>query len=140
MKRLQKTIKSNSLFLAMLVPAIFDMSFTLLGQDAKYWSNYKFVNEASPAWYILSIHPGMFILGSIIWFAIWYWIYKRLKSPINIMLTVGFIAGHCYGAIGWINRAARLNGLNPYTSWYLDILYFVFIGMVCGKLISSSND
>lgn len=120
----------------MFVPGSLDMLFTLLGQDVKYWTNYKLVNEASPTVFILSTHPLLFILGSILWFVIWYKIYKKLKSPINLMLTIGFIAGHSYGAISWINRIVRLNGISPYTGWYIDILYFVFLGIACGKLIS----
>lgn len=131
-----KLIKSNPLFYAMLVPAVLDMSFTLLGQDAKYWGNYKFVNEASPVWVILATHPLLFVLGSIVWFVMWYLIYKKLKFPVNLMVTIGFIAGHSYGAISWINRMIKLSGINPYNGWYIDIVYFVFLGIVCGKLIS----
>lgn len=124
------------MFWAMLIPAVLDGVFTLIGQDAKYWSNYKLVNEASPAWFILSVHPLLFVLLSVVWFVMWYLIYKKLKSPINLMMTIGFIAGHSYGAISWINRMIKLSGINPYNGWYIDIVYFVFLGLVCGKLIN----
>lgn len=135
-----KIIKSNPLFWAFFIPGAIDGTLTLLGQSPEYWQNYKLVNEGSPAYIVLATHPALFVLGGIIWFIGWYYIYKRLKEPWNIILTVAFIAGHSYGAGSWIQKIARGSGIYNYynrISWYFIVLYFVFLGVTCGLLIRS---
>lgn len=135
---MNKIIRDNPLFWAFFVPAAIDGTLTLIGQSPDYWQNYKLVNEGSPAFIILAIHPGLFITGGILWFVFWYLVYKRLKEPWNIMLTIGFIAGHAYGASSWLTKIMGESGLYGYGNrigWYLLILYFVFLDLVCGGLI-----
>ena len=134
-----KFIKSNPLYWAFFIPAAIDGIVTLLGQDTTYWSNYRSVNEGSPAWIILATHPALFILGSVIWFISWYFMYKKLKEPFNMMITIAFIAGHTWGSSSWISRF--LGNADLYSNanrlgWYALVTYFIFLGVVCGSLIN----
>ena len=81
---MEKTISKNPLFFAWFLPALTDGTVTLFGQNKNYRSNYVLVNEASPAYYFLAASPWLFILGSMLWFAFWYWLFLRLKKPINL--------------------------------------------------------
>jgi len=103
--------------------------------DAAYWISRK-VNEASPAYYFLKVSPWLFILGSIFWFAFWYWAFKKLKEQISLLLAILFIAGHSWGSTTWIFRIMRENGF--YTSgnqisvmiaWGVAVLYFFLIAL-----------
>lgn len=128
-------VKKNPLFFAFFFPAIVDGIMTLLGQDASYWSGGR-VNEASPAYYFLQISQWLFVTGAILWFIFWYWIFKKLKEPINLFLTILFIAGHSWGSTSWIWNIARRNNLYISSNqpsvifvWFLVILYFASISV-----------
>ena len=132
-------MKNKYLYWAFFIPAAIDGIVTLLGQDAIYWSNYKLVNEGSPAWIILSTHPSLFILGAIIWFVGWYFIYKKLKEPLNMMITIVFVVGHTWGSSSWIARFLANAGLYNNSNrigWYVLVVYFVLVGIICGGLIT----
>ena len=128
-----KIVKRNPLFFAFLFPAVVDGIMTLVGQNPSYWSK-RIVNEASPAYYFLKISPWLFVVGGVVWFALWYWVFKRLKEPINIFLVFLFIAGHSWGSTSWIWNIAKRNNL--YSSaeqmsvmfvWAIVIFYFAVI-------------
>lgn len=136
MKKLKKIISQNPLFYAFLFPALVDGVTTLLGQGSGYWNNSRVINEASPAYYFLLISPWLFIIGGIVWFIFWYWLFKKLREPVNLLLTFLFIAGHSWGSGGWIMKIFKQGGL--YTignqvsiifAWSLLVLYFFLIGI-----------
>ena len=130
---IKKYIASNPLFFAFLFPAVMDGTVTLVGQDASYWTN-RVVNEGSPAYYFLLTSPWLFILGGIVWFILWYAIFKKIKEPINLFLMFLFIAGYSWGSTSWLWRMMRINGMYSVnnqilvmTAWSFMIVYFMLI-------------
>lgn len=130
---MKNLISKNPLFYAFFFPALVDGVLTLLGQDSGYWTN-KIVNEASPAYYALVISPWLFGIGSILWFVFWYWVFKRLREPLNLFLMFLFIVGHSWGSSSWIWKIMKVN--NIYTpgnqisvvlAWSIVVLYFAVI-------------
>lgn len=130
-------IRKNPLFFAFLFPALVDGVTTLLGQGSQYWSGSRVVNEASPAYYFLLASPWLFIIGSFVWFIFLYWIFKKLKEPLNLFLMFLFIAGHSWGSSSWIMKMLKEAGV--YTignqpsiifAWSLLIVYFFIIASI----------
>lgn len=137
MKSINRIIKSNPLFFAFLFPAMVDGLATLLGQDSQYWSGFRAVNEASPAYYFLLASPWLFLSGSIVWFVFWYWLFKRLNEPLNLFLMFLFIAGHSWGSSSWIMKMFKQadiytlgNQPSIIFAWGLLIFYFVLIAFL----------
>lgn len=133
---MKEIIKKNPIFFAFLLPAVTDGAVTLLGQDTSYWTN-RIVNEASPAHYFLLASPWLFTIGSIFWFVFWWWIFKRLKEPINLFIMFLFIAGHSWGSTSWLWQIMKVQGIytreNQLTvimAWSIVILYFVLIASI----------
>lgn len=107
-----------------------------MGQGEKYWTSQRVVNEASPAYYVLMASPWLFIIGSIIWFIFWYFLFKRLKEPVNLFLTFLFISGHSWGSASWIMKIFKDNGVyqignqpSIIFAWSLLIIYFILIAL-----------
>lgn len=130
---ISKLIKKNPLFFAFLFPALTDGTVTLLGQDTSYWAS-RVVNEASPAYYFLLASPWLFALGSVFWFVIWYFLFKRLKEPLKLFLMFVFIAGHSWGSTSWLWQIMKRHGVyvreNQFSvmgAWFITILYFALI-------------
>lgn len=133
---MRQIISKNPLFFAWLFPALTDGIITLAGQDKSYWLNYQLANEASPAYYFLAASPWLFGLGSILWFGWWYWLFLRLKPPMNFWLMFSFIAGHSWGSTSWIFKLLKSAGVYSATNqvsvimaWFLAIGYFFLIGL-----------
>ena len=133
---MKRIISKNPLFYAFLLPALVDGIVTIVGQDALYWTS-RIVNEASPAYYFLAISPYLFILGSILWFVFWYWVFKKAKEPLNLFLTFIFISGHSWGSTSWIWKVAKdnvwyvkTNQFSVLRIWGLVLLYFGAIAIV----------
>ncbi|MBI2334348.1 hypothetical protein HYU96_00955 [Candidatus Daviesbacteria bacterium] len=131
-----KIVRDNPLFFAFLLPAFVDSVITLLGQTPQYWSQQRIVNEANPVYYFLLVSPWLYIIGSIIWFAIWYWVIKKIKEPFNIFLMFLFTIGHSWGSSTWILRFLREQGLFRYgdqlsqmIGWAIIILYFSIVAL-----------
>lgn len=133
---LRVEIKKNPLFFAFFFPALIDGIVTLIGQGSQYWTPSRVVNEASPVYYILLCSPWLFSFGSVLWFVFWYWLFKRLREPLNLFLMVLFIAGHFWGSAGWIQKILKQIGF--YTldnqpsiilSYFILILYLVLISI-----------
>ena len=110
---------------------------TILGQSHEYWQSNRVVNEASPAYYFLAASPWLFVIGSIVWFIIWYWLFKKIPDKIKLFLTLLFIAGHSWGSGSWIMRMMRENGIYLVThqpsvifAWCLLISYFALIAFI----------
>jgi len=137
-RKIKQVVKKNPLFFAFFFPALVDGMATLLGQGFQYWdSSQRIINEASPAYYFLLASPWLFVLGSFIWFIFWYWMFKRLKEPLNLFLAILFIAGHSWGSSGWLMKIFKSCGL--YTidnqpsiifAWSLLIVYFISIAAI----------
>lgn len=130
---MKEIVKRNPLFFAFLLPAVTDGTVTILGQDTSYWTG-RVVNEASPAYYFLLASPWLFALGSIFWFVSWYWIFKRLKEPLNLFLMFLFIAGHSWGSTSWVWQIMKRHGvyvkenqISVIGAWCIAILYFILI-------------
>jgi len=130
-------IKNNPLFFAFFFPALLDGVATLLGQGSQYWGGLRTVNEASLAYYFLLVSPWLFLLGSVVWFVFWYWLFEKLKEPINLFFMFLFIAGHSWGSSSWIMKMFKQAGI--YTlgnqpsiifAWGLLIIYFALIAGV----------
>lgn len=134
---MKQIIKNNPLFFAFFFPALMDGMTTFLGQGSEYWNTNREVNEASPTYYFLLASPWLFLFGSVIWFIFWYWLFKRLREPLNLFLMFLFIAGHSWGSGGWIMKMFKQNGI--YTlgnqpsiilAWSLLIVYFLLIAAI----------
>lgn len=146
---MKQIIKKNPLFFAFFFPALVDGAVTLFGQGSEYWSASRVVNEASPAYYFLLASPWLFLLGSVVWFVFWYWLFKRLREPLNLFLMFLFIAGHSWGSSGWIMKMFKQNGI--YTlgnqpsiifTWSLLVIYFILIATVatyCMRIYLTTN-
>jgi len=131
---MKKLVNRNPLFFAFFFPALVDGVMTLLGQGSEYWNASRVVNEASPAYYFLLASPWLFLLGSIMWFVSWYWLFKRLKEPLNLFLMFLFIAGHSWGSGSWIMKVFKQSGVYTFGNqlsiifaWSLLIFYFLLI-------------
>lgn len=130
----KERVKKNPLFFAFFFPALTDGIVTLLGQGSSYWSGSRSVNEASPAYYFLLASPLLFLAGSIVWFVFWYWLFKRLKEPVNLFLMFLFVAGHSWGSGSWIMKMFKEAGIyviddqvSIIFAWSLLVLYFILI-------------
>lgn len=126
-----KIFSKNPLFFAFLFPAFSDMSLTLFGQN---FSQSKTLNEASPAYYFLLVSPWVFLLGSILWFVIWYYIFLKINNSLKLFLSILFISAHSWGSASWLWKLARYNNIfdsqnqaSVMLIWSLVILYFTFI-------------
>lgn len=133
---MRQLISKNPLFFAFIFPALTDGIITLLGQDKSYWTM-RAVNEASPAYYFLLVSPWLFLLGGFIWFIFWYWLFKRLKEPLNLLIMFLFIAGHSWGSSSWIMKIFKQTGvyklgnqLSIIFTWILLIIYFMIIAVI----------
>lgn len=134
---LKKVFSKNPLFFAFFFPALIDGILTLVGQGPQYWNGPRVVNEASPAYFFLLASPWLFIFGSMVWFIFWYWLFKKLKEPVNLFLMFLFIAGHSWGSSSWIMKMFKDAGFyttgNQFSiifSYFLLILYFVLVSIV----------
>ncbi len=132
---INRLVTKNPLFFAFFFPALVDGIVTLLGQDTSYWTN-RVVNEASPAYFALFISPWLYAVGSIFWFVFWYWVFKKLKEPLNLFLMFLFIAGHSWGSSSWIWKIMKVNGIySPNNqpsiifAWSIAVLYFALIAL-----------
>ena len=141
MQRVLKVVQANPLFFVFLLPMATDLIVTLVGQGPKYWHDYSQVNEMSPGYFLLAIHPLAYVGGALLYLALCYWLVSRLKHPLNIMLAVGLAVGHTWGSYTWFNM-----WLNPPNStftisrslpqWTLMIAYFVLIAICAGAALA----
>lgn len=136
MNKIRNLIKKNPLYFVFLFPSLVDGVLTLVGQGPQYWSEQRVVNEASPAYYFLLASPWVFAIGSIVWFVFWYWIFRRLKEPINLILMFLFLAGHSWGSTSWIWNLMKRNEIyvsgnqiSAMIAWFIPLIYFFLIGL-----------
>jgi hypothetical protein len=137
-----KLFKKNPLFGVFVIPIIFDVVGTVLGQPKVYWaSRYKVFNEAVPVYPLLQIHPLVFIVFCLgIWLPITYIIVKKLKEPFNVWAAMALFAGHAYNSVNWFrhiqydmgifaakDQVSQAFGLIPMT------IYILLIGFIASK-------
>lgn len=139
-------IRRNPLFFAFLLPAVVDGFLTLFGQSKNYWQNTSLVNEASPVYVFLVLSPWLFILGSVVWFLIWYRVIKAVKEPFNFGLMFLFIAGHSWGSGSWIWKLIKEsyfyqpnNRISIMIAWGLVVFYFIVIATIAGYCLRLYN-
>lgn len=136
-------IEKNPLFWAFMLPASADFALTLAGQSKDYWLNNKLVNEASPAYIALVLSPWIYILGSIVWFLFWYFVFKKLKEPVNLCLMFLFITGNSWGSGSWIwkllkdNKVYQLDNRVSITGvWSLIVFYFIIVAIAASHCLN----
>ncbi len=130
-----KFLIKNPLFFTFFPVALIDGLITLVGQSPAYWTG-KAVNEASPAYYFLLASPLLYLLGGVIWFVLWYWIFTKLKEPFNVFVALFFIVAHSWGSSSWILHYLRdpsryniHNQLQVMEVWLVVNVYFVLVVM-----------
>jgi len=81
-----------------------DVTLTLVGQSADYWAgNYAAVNEASPTFnQLLQIHPMAFVLGDLVWAAVFVGIILLLPDTLALIISIAVTFGHTIGAATWM--------------------------------------
>lgn len=141
---LSSPLARNPLFFAFIFPLVTDTALTLAGQDPSYWSNYATANEAAPIRFLLAAHPLIFLGASLVWYLFLYWLVKRIKHPVNLMVALGFMVGHTTGSESWIVRIILTSGWleagqrsSTTLLWLTTAGYFVLVGIVGGLAISS---
>ena len=136
--------RKNPLFFAFIFPLFVDTTITLVGQDASYWRNFTMANEMAPVYYILAYSPIVFIVGSLLWYMFLYWLVKKLKEPLNLILVLSLMVGHTVGSSSWIRKILLESGIyvigdrtSTTFSWIILVGYFVLVGVIGGFAISS---
>lgn len=113
-----------------IIPAIFDLIFTLLGQPQIYWQNYKAVSEGSPGGqFLLSIHPVAFVAAFVVYLILVSMILKKWKNSYTYILGIAFFVGHAWGSSSWISI------LFHSSNWYVMIGYFIVIAVPLGTAL-----
>lgn len=141
MLRVTKVVQANPLFFAFLLPIATDGIVTLVGQGPSYWQSYRNVNEASPAYFFLAIHPLVYVGGGLLYLALCYWLVSRLRHPLNMMLAVALTVGHSWGSSTWLGLWLERAGFTATRSlillqWSLLIAYFTLVGLCAGASLA----
>lgn len=133
----------NPLFLVFILPLLTDTTLTLLGQNQTYWNNFKSANEMAPVYYLLKTHPAVFIAASLIWYIFLYWLIKKLKYPLNLIVALSLMVGHTVGSQSWIKKMLYDSGIyvigdrgSTNIAWLILVGYYVLVGTVAALSIS----
>jgi len=104
------------LMLAGLLPFCLDIALTLAGQPSTYWSGiYTARRELNPiADWILAIHPVFFMLGAVIYTALFSGAIYYSPRVIAWWLSIGLFLAHIGGARTW---PPRLTSWEFYSMW-----------------------
>ena len=137
-------IRKNPLFFVFIFPIVLDTTLTLIGQDASYWRNFKTANEMAPVYLILAYSPILFIVGSLLWYIFLYWLVKKLREPLNLILALSLIVGHTVGSSSWIRKMLIESGTyligdrtSMTYSWLILVGYFMLVGIIGGLAVNS---
>lgn len=137
-------IRKNPLFFVFIFPIVLDTTLTLIGQDASYWRNFKTANEMAPVYFILAYSPILFIVGSLLWYIFLYWLVKKLREPLNLILALSLIVGHTVGSSSWIRKMLIESGTyligdrtSMTYSWLILVGYFMLVGIIGGLAVNS---
>lgn len=132
---------NNPLFLIILLPIIVDVVGTVTGQSKQYWkSHYKEINEAAPVFFLLKIHPFVFIFGTLLfWLPVTYFLTSILPIPLNLWATLALFAGHSYNSVNWLRTTQYNLGIftkKDRVSITLSLLPMVIYILVIGYIAS----
>ena len=137
-----KLFKKNPLFGVFVIPIIFDVVGTVLGQPSAYWtSHYKIIEEAVPVYPLLQINPLLFIvIAFVVWLPITYFLTLKLRKPLNIWATMALFAGHSYNSVNWLRVIqhnlgifAGKNQLDYALALIPMAIYILVIGFIASK-------
>jgi len=122
----------------LILVMVLDLAFTMGGQSAYYWKDYRYFNEGSPLGQFLMLNPYFFILFFIFYLLFVFILINILPKPFNIMVAIGFFLGHVWGSSTWLETIFyRLTGISfAGNVWYLNVGYFIFIAIISGFCIS----
>ena len=136
--------RKNPLFFTFIFPLLADTTLTLVGQDASYWKNFKTANEMAPVYFILAFSPIVFIVGSLLWYVFLYWLIKKLKHPLNLIVALSLMVGHTVGSQSWIKKILYDSGIyvigdrgSTNVAWLILVGYYVLVGTVASLAISA---
>jgi hypothetical protein len=104
-----------------------DMTLTLLGQPAAYWSgDYGQAAEVNPIAYpLLAYHPVLFIGGGIVWQAAVGAVVLLWRQRFARWLAIGLAIGHAVGGSSWLAYPAPVG-------WVLPVGYLVAASWFAG--------
>lgn len=137
-----KLFRKNPLFGVFVIPIIFDVVGTVLGQPTQYWtSHYKVFNEVVPVFPLLQIHPLLFIIVCLsLWLPITYFITLKLRKPLNLWAAMALFAGHSYNSVNWFRVTqhnlgifAGKNQLDYALALIPMTIYIIAIGFMASK-------
>jgi len=142
---IRSLITHNPLFFCFFLPLAADTTLTLVGQDASYWNDFSTANEAAPLRFLLTTHPALFVFVSLAWYAVLYWLIKKLRDPLNLMIAISLMVGHTVGSESWIVKillsqtAITQMGRNTALTmiWSTTVGYFLLVGIFGGLALSA---
>jgi hypothetical protein len=87
-----------------LLALFIDVTVTLLGHPAGYWSNPKLTNEGNEMFKHFALSGGSAFLGSLAVYAIVVFLgLKYFPGRVALIACYAFILGHFFGASTWIS-------------------------------------
>ena len=106
-------LNKNRLWLCFppLVLCLLDLAATLWGQSASYWDgDYLYITEGNPiAYFLLAIHPSLYIIGTAAWIAAFSVLMLRLPRGLALTLCFFISFAHLWGTLGWIMQCSVLS-------------------------------
>lgn len=83
--------------------ALCDFGVTLASQAEIYWRDRSAFVESNPLFaYLLSIHPGWFLTGALVWILEIISISLLLPRLLSLICSSSFVAGHSFGILTWL--------------------------------------
>jgi hypothetical protein len=95
-------------FLGLCLPPILfcglDFTLTLVFQPAEYWQGDRTrIIEGSPTFhYLLSIYPAAFVVGVLVWIAIFVALLLLLPDTPALIASIAIVFGHTAGTAAWL--------------------------------------
>jgi len=95
-------------FLGLCLPPILfcvvDFTLTLVFQPAEYWQGDRTrIIEGSPTFhYLLSIGPAAFVVGVLVWIAIFVAVLLLLPDTPALVTSIAIVFGHTAGTAAWL--------------------------------------
>jgi hypothetical protein len=95
-------------FLGLCLPPILfcvlDFTLTLVFQPAEYWEGDRTrIIEGSPTFhYLLSIYPAAFVVGVLVWIAIFVALLLLLPDTPALITSIAIVFGHTAGTAAWL--------------------------------------
>src|SRR5262245_6147648 len=95
-------------FLGLCLPPILfcvlDFALTLVFQPPEYWQGDRTrIIEGSPTFhYLLSISPAAFVVGVLVWIALFVALLLLLPDTPALMMSIATVFGHTAGTAAWL--------------------------------------